>query len=129
MPLPRLGFGAAVSGGAVTDWRSYSGENGIESELPFFGATYYENPHAYDIASPVYYVKGATTPTLMMQGDADEEVPVTQPYEFWRALKAQGVPTRLRIFHGEGHGYSSVEDKAAFTSEAERWLSRYIAPF
>lgn len=122
-------FRVAAVGETVVDWYSYSGQNGIYSELPFFMEhAYYEDPNAYLIASPVFYIKNVTTPTLLLQGDADEEVPTMQPYEFWRALRARGVPTRFRIFKGEGHAYAAGDSRAAFSAEVESWIRTYLLP-
>ena len=43
------------------------------------------------------------TPTLVLHGDRDSEVPTPQGYEFWHALKTLGVPTQLVIYENEGH--------------------------
>ena len=37
------------------------------------------------------FVKGVTTPTLILHGEADVRVPTSQGYEFYNALKRQGV--------------------------------------
>ena len=49
------------------------------------------------------------TPTLVLHGDRDSEVPTPQGYEFWHALKALGVPTQLVIYTDEGHGIRKPE--------------------
>src|SRR5258706_2380202 len=73
--------------------------------LPYFGASVYDDPYIYERSSPITFIRGATTPTLVLQGERDAEVPAPQAYEFWHALKTLGVPTELVIYPDEGHHF------------------------
>lgn len=57
-------------------------------------------------ASPLKYVKGAKTPTLFIHSDQDYRCPLPEGMQFMQALAAQGVETKMVIFHGENHGLS-----------------------
>ncbi len=82
-------FHAAVAGAGIVNWQSYYGQNKIDTwMLPFFGASVYDKPEAYSRSSPITFIKKAKTPTLVLHGDRDSEVPTPQGYEFWHALKA-----------------------------------------
>ena len=48
-----------------------------------------------------------TTPTLVMHGELDLCVPLTQGQELYDALAAEGVDTELIIYPREGHGWRS----------------------
>jgi dipeptidyl aminopeptidase/acylaminoacyl peptidase len=97
-------FRAAVAGAGIADWRSYWGQNAIADwMLPYFGATVYDDPKVYARSSPIEFVKQARTPTLLLVGERDGECPAAQSQQFWRALQAQGVETRLVVYPGEGH--------------------------
>ena len=105
-------FRAAVAGAGIADWRSYWGQNAIaEWMLPYFGATVYDDPKAYARASPIEFIKQARTPTLVMVGERDGECPAPQSQQFWRALQAQGVETRLVVYAGEGHALRKPENR------------------
>ena len=58
-------------------------------------------------------------PTLVLHGERDSEVPTPQGYEFWHALKALGVPTRLVIYTDEGHSIRKPENQRDIV-DAER---------
>jgi len=45
------------------------------------------------------------TPTLVIVGERDAECPEPQSYEFWHALRAQGVKTELVVCKDEGHRF------------------------
>ena len=99
-------FRAAVAGAGLSDWLSYYGENSIDQWMtPFFGATVYDDPAVYAKSSAINFIKNVKTPTLVVVGDRDGECPAPQSFEFWHALRAEGVKTQLVVFPNEGHGF------------------------
>ena len=114
-------FAAAVAGAGIANWQSYYGENSIDEwMIPYFGASVYDDPAVYAKSSPITFIKNVKTPTLILVGDRDGECPAPQSYEFWHALKAQGVPTKFVIYPGEGHHFRDpkhVEDLAKQTMD------------
>ena len=122
-------FKAAVAGAGVANWQSYYGQNRIDRwMIPFFGASVYDDPAVYARSSPITFIKNAKTPTLVLHGDRDSEVPTPQGYEFWHALKTLGVPTELVIFEGEGHAVSKPEHVRDMQERMVAWFDRYLAP-
>ncbi len=55
-------------------------------------------------ASPITYVSAKACPTLIMHGDADKTVPISQSETFARALKAAGADSTMVVVPGAGHG-------------------------
>jgi len=122
-------FRAAVAGAGISNWLSYYGENSIgEWMLPYFGASAWDDPAVYARSSAINQIKKAVTPTLVVVGDRDGECPAPQSFEFWRALKAQGVPTRLVVYPNEGHGFRDAEDRRDMLERAMAWLDRWLQP-
>ncbi|HEX3466623.1 MAG TPA: S9 family peptidase, partial [Candidatus Elarobacter sp.] len=122
-------FKAAVSGAGLSDWLSYYGTNDIDTwMIPYFGNSIYDDPTVYGRSSPINYIKQVKTPTLMVAGDRDAEVPVTQSYEYWHALRDLGVPTELVIYPGEGHLFWKVSDQRDVARRITGWFDRYLAP-
>jgi acetyl esterase/lipase len=62
------------------------------------------------------FISGQTPPFLILHGDADTIVPVSQSYLLYEALKAKGVPAELYIFEGAEHA------DASFTQEETKQL-------
>ncbi len=121
-------FAAAVAGAGIVDWRSYYGQNKIDTwMLPFFGASVYDDPAVYAKSSPIEFIKNVKTPTLVLHGDRDSEVPTPQGYEFWHALKALGVDTQLVIYADEGHDVSKPEHQRDIVKRAVAWFDKYLA--
>ena len=114
-------FKAAVAGAGISDWKSYYGENSIDQwMLPFFGKTVYEDPAVYAKSSAIEYINKVKTPTLVIVGDRDGECPAPQSFEFWHALRAEGVKTQLVVYPNEGHGFV---DPAHIRDRNERMLN------
>lgn len=61
-------------------------------------------------ASPVTYITPDDPPFLILQGDADTTVPLSQSQEFYNKLTAAGVPAQLVIVHGGPHGLNSPNE-------------------
>ena len=121
-------FHAAVAGAGISDWQSYYGENSIDQwMLPFFGASVYDDPSVYAKSSAIDYIRKVKTPTLVVVGDRDGECPAPQSFEFWHALKAEGVPTELVVYANEGHGFRSPEHRIDVLERSLDWFDRYLS--
>ncbi len=122
-------FRAAVAGAGISDWKSYYGENSIDQWMtPFFGASVYDDPAVYAKSSAINFIKQAHTPTLVVVGDRDGECPAPQSFEFWHALKAQHVPTRLVVYPNEGHGFVDPAHRRDVMERSMEWFARYMPP-
>jgi dipeptidyl aminopeptidase/acylaminoacyl peptidase len=116
-------FRAAVAGAGISDWKSYYGENSIDQWMvPFFGATVYDDPAVYAKSSAIEYIKNVKTPTLVVVGDRDGECPAPQSFEFWHALRAEGVKTQLVIYPNEGHGFRDPDHRRDVLERAFNWF-------
>ena len=120
-------FAAAVAGAGIVSWQSYYGQNKIDTwMLPFFGASVYEDPKVYAKSSPIEFIRNAKTPTLVLHGERDSEVPTPQGYEFWHALKTLGVPTQLVIYSDEGHAIQQRANLRDILVRTVGWFDKYL---
>ncbi len=120
-------FKAVVAGAGIVNWQSYYGQNRIDQWLvPYFGKSVYEDPEVYARSSPITYITHTRTPTLVLHGDRDSEVPTPQGYEFWHALKTLNVPTELVIYEGEGHGVRRPDHVKDIEQRVVGWLNKYL---
>jgi dipeptidyl aminopeptidase/acylaminoacyl peptidase len=120
-------FHAAVAGAGIANWQSYYGENSIDQwMLPFFGASVYDDPAVYAKSSAIEFIRKVKTPTLVVVGDRDGECPAPQSFEFWHALRDQGVPTQLVVYANEGHGFRNPEHQADVLERTLSWFSEYL---
>jgi len=116
-------FHAAVAGAGISDWKSYYGENSIDQwMIPFFGASVYDDPAVYAKSSAIDFIKKGKTPTLVVVGDRDGECPAPQSFEFWHALRAEGVKTQLVVYPNEGHAFRSPDHRRDVLERALNWF-------
>jgi dipeptidyl aminopeptidase/acylaminoacyl peptidase len=126
-PTQTQRFKAVVAGAGIGNWQSYYGQNLIDQwMLPYFGASVYDDPAAYAKSSAVNFIKKTSAPTLVVVGDRDAECPAAQSLEFWHALRAQGVPTSLVIYPGEGHRFVNPAHQRDVLQRALRWFQKYL---
>ena len=120
-------FRAAVAGAGVANWQSYYGQNSIDQWMvPFFGASVYDDPHIYRRSSPIEFIKNVKTPTLVLVGDRDGEVPAPQSFEFWHALRALGVKTKLVVYPNEGHRINKPEHRRDLARRIVMWFDENL---
>ena len=120
-------FKAASAGAPVTNLMSFTGTADIPSFIPdYFGGQFWEASELYRKHSPMFNVKGVTTPTLIEHGDADIRVPISQGYEFYHALKAQGVPTRMLVLPRQPHGPTEPKMQLAAMQANLDWFEKYL---
>lgn len=74
-----------------------------------FGTTDFNDP-IFKTVSPVTYITADDPPFLILQGDADQTVPLSQSEEFYDKLTAAGVEARLVIVHDGPHGLGSPNE-------------------
>ncbi len=120
-------FKAASVGAGVTNLMSFTGTADIPGFLPFyFGGEHWETFEAWRGHSAMFNIKGVTTPTLIQHGEADLRVPVSQGYEFYNALKRQGVVTKMTVYPRQPHSF----EEPKMTLDAARanldWFNRWL---
>lgn len=121
-------FAAAVAGAGLSDWLSYYGVNEIDEwMIPFFGASVYDDPAIYAKSDPMHYVKNVRTPTLILVGDSDGEVPMEQSVEWWHALNTLKVPTQFVVYPHEGHVFFKPDDARDYAVRSLEWLDEWFA--
>jgi dipeptidyl aminopeptidase/acylaminoacyl peptidase len=121
-------FAAAVSGAGLSDWLSYYGLNDIDEwMIPFFGASVYDDPAVYQKSDPIRFVKNVNTPTLILVGDSDGEVPMEQSLEWYHALETMKVPAQMVVYPNEGHVFYKPADARDYSLRMLRWFDEWFA--
>ena len=73
--------------------------------------------------SPVTHATTDDPPTLILHGDADKLVPIQQAQVMIKALEAKGVPAKLVVKTGEGHGWADWMKDMAILGD---WFDTYL---
>ena len=79
----------------------------------------------YDEFSPNRFVGKWETPILVIHGQKDFRVPVTQGMEAFTAAQVQNVPSRFLYFPGEGHWVVTPQNGVLWQRVFFDWLDRY----
>lgn len=120
-------FKVASAGAPVTNLMSFNGTADIPGFVPdYFGGQFWDQMDAYQKHSAMFNVKGVKTPTMIEHGDADIRVPISQGYEFYNALKAQGVPTRMIVLPRQPHGPTEPKMQLAVMQANVEWFEKYL---
>jgi dienelactone hydrolase len=120
-------FKAGVARAGLSNWLSYYGTNNIDTwMLAYFGASVYDDPKIYERSSPITFIKRVRAPTLLVSGDRDAEVPITQSYEYWNALRRLGVKTEFVVYPDEGHAFFKHTDQADMATRLVMWFDTYL---
>jgi dipeptidyl aminopeptidase/acylaminoacyl peptidase len=97
-------FKAIVSGAPVIDqYSEYGTENNSWYDRWYFGKPW-EHPADAWRQSPLAGTARASTPFLLLQGEADKTDPLGQSEEMYRALRQAGVPVEMVTYPREDHG-------------------------
>ena len=76
--------------------------------------------------SPIAYLNNVVAPTLMAIGMQDKRVPPSQGLEYYHALRAKGVPTKLLVYDDCDHAIDLVACEADHWINTLRWFRTYL---
>lgn len=123
----RVQFKALVSHAGVFNLTSMYGAT---EELWFtdweFGGTPWSNPEIYTRWSPSMYVKNFKTPLLVIHGEQDFRVPVTEGLQLFTALQRQGVESKLLYFPDEGHWILKPQNSELWYTTVLNWFDAHL---
>lgn len=122
-------FKAASSGAGAVNWISMYGQSDVRHyRTPWFGGTPWQKDapiDAYWRHSPLSEIAKVKTPTLILVGEKDPRVPLPQSIELFRALQANGVPSRLYVAPREPHGWRELRHRLFKINVELEWFERY----
>lgn len=84
--------------------------NKSSKALQVFGASDVADP-VFTEASPVTWVSADDPPFLILHGDQDTVVPLSQSQSMYDHLQAAGVPVELVVVKNAGHGFNPTEGR------------------
>jgi dipeptidyl aminopeptidase/acylaminoacyl peptidase len=120
-------FKAVSVGAGISDWMTYYANTDITPFTPqYLHATPWDDPDIYKKTSPITYIAKAKTPTLIQHGENDRRVPIPNGYELRQALEDHGVPVKMVVYKGFGHGITKPKQQRAVMEENEKWFAKYI---
>ena len=125
-------FRAAVCGGGITDWDMLTMSSKFEvfeSELAPGGAPWAVSKPgdtATRHASPIWHMKNIDTPILMLHGEADETIPLSQAVAFHRGCIYHEVDCQLVIYPREPHLIAERWHRIDMLKRIEEFLALHM---
>ncbi|MFL6214089.1 MAG: prolyl oligopeptidase family serine peptidase [Blastocatellia bacterium] len=120
-------FKAVSVGAGISDWMTYYVNTDITPfTRQYLKATPWDDPEIYRKTSPIAYIKNARTPTLIQHGELDRRVPIPNAYELRQALEDKGVPVKMIVYKGFGHGIDKPKQQRAVMEHNFEWFSQWI---
>ena len=145
----RMGIEGVSYGGQLTDWL-ITQTNEFKAAIPTAGIanlvsynymTYYNQyeemefgqflhqGNLMDLAwerSALKHIAAAHTPTLIIHGENDNDVPIAEAEQLFIALKDVGVETVFLRYPREGHGLSEVKHQIDATDRSIAWYEKHF---
>lgn len=120
-------FKAAVTGaGSVEEVASWGNDSAPFEHAYMLGGVPWEAESNYNAEAPIWQIGKVTTPTHIVAGSEDINVPVLEDYLLERTLQARGVSHRLLVFPGEGHGLDNDPWHGKIKVREElKWIEKY----
>ncbi len=120
-------FKAAVTGaGAVEHIGNWGNDDTTYDDAYFLGGRPWEAPQRYHDEAAIFQMDKVKTPTHIVAGADDVRVAVLEDYLLEHALYSLGIPNRLLIFPGEGHGLGKNPWHGKIKVREElKWLQQY----
>jgi dipeptidyl aminopeptidase/acylaminoacyl peptidase len=91
------------------------------------GGPFWKSRETYERWSPSNHVQNFKTPTLVIHGERDFRVPLTEGLSMFTALQRQGVPSKLVVFPDENHWVLKPANSVRWYAEVLSWLKTWSA--
>ncbi|MGA7221151.1 MAG: S9 family peptidase [Candidatus Sulfotelmatobacter sp.] len=102
---------------------------GTTEELWFndweFKGTPYDNRAMYEKWSPHQYAKNFKTPTLVIHGQKDYRLDVSQGLDLFTTLQMENVPSEMLYFPDEGHWVLKPQNSQLWYKTVNDWVDRW----
>ena len=103
---------------------------GTTEELWFnnweFKGTPYDNRESYVKWSPHQYAKNFKTPTLVIHGQRDYRLDVSEGFQLFTTLQMENVPSKMLYFPDEGHWVLKPQNSRLWYKTVNDWVDQWI---
>ncbi|MGB7584833.1 MAG: S9 family peptidase [Terriglobales bacterium] len=91
-----------------------------------FKGTPYDNREMYQKWSPHQYAKNFKTPTLVVHGQLDYRLDVSEGFQLFTTLQMLGVPSKMLYFPDEGHWVLKPQNSELWYKTVNDWVDRWV---
>ncbi|HYO16670.1 MAG TPA: S9 family peptidase [Thermoanaerobaculia bacterium] len=119
-------FKAATSGASEVNYLSNYGTDHYQREWEAELGLPWKNTDLWIRISPFFQVEKVTTPTLILCGQEDWNVPLLNSEQLYQALRRLGRETELIIYPGQSHGITKPSYQKDRLERYVGWYDRYL---
>jgi len=105
---------------------------GTTEELWFneweFKGTPYTNREMYDKWSPHLSAPNFKTPTLVVHGQLDYRLDVSEGFQLFTTLQRRGIPSKMLYFPDEGHWVMKPQNSQLWYKTVNDWVDQWVKP-
>jgi len=119
-------FKAAISGASEVNYTANYGHDHYQHEWETELGLPWENLDLWIRLSPFFRVAKITTPTLVMGGQVDWNVPIQNSDQLYQALRRRGIDTLLVVYPGQTHGIRRPSYQKDRYERYIAWYDKYL---
>ncbi len=119
-------FKAAISGASEVLYSTNYGHDHYQKLWELELGLPWKNRALWERISPFNSVEKIVTPTLLMGGSSDWNVPVINSEQLYQALKRLGRTTQLVVYPGEFHGFTRPSYLKDRFERYLAWFGQYV---
>jgi dipeptidyl aminopeptidase/acylaminoacyl peptidase len=119
-------FKAAISGASEVNYAANYGHDHYQRQWEAELGLPWEHVERWIKLSPFYRVGAIKTPTLILGGQEDWNVPLQNSEQLYQALRRLGVPTELIVYPGQGHGIRRPSYQKDRYQRYIAWYDKYV---
>ncbi|HUE88270.1 MAG TPA: S9 family peptidase [Vicinamibacterales bacterium] len=119
-------FKGAISGASEVNYPANYGHDHYQRQWEAELGLPWENVEHWIRISPFYGVGRVKTPTLILCGQEDWNVPLQNSEQLYQALRRLGVPTELVVYPGQGHSIRRPSYQKDRYQRYIAWYDKYV---
>ena len=119
-------FACAINHAGVFDTQGMFASDVIQGRHVSLGGRPWDDSENLDHWNPLRQAAGMQTPMLVIHGEKDYRVPVTQGLLCYSILRNRGVEARLVHFPDENHWVLKPRNSLVWYREFHGWLARFL---
>lgn len=119
-------FKAAITGASEVLYVANYGHDHYQQQWEGELGLPWENREAWERISPFNRVENIVTPTLIMGGEHDWNVPIQNSEQLYQALRRLGRETQLVVYPGQSHGLRVPSYQKDRLERYLAWYDKYV---
>lgn len=92
------------------------------------GGSYFAVPEQYEKFNPAHHVTTWKTPMLVIHGEKDFRIPLSEGLGAFTALQRQIIGSKLLVFPDENYWVLKLANSVLWHHTVINWLDRYLKP-